>query len=319
MEDYHNFHADFKAREEVIAWLKRDWGSWRPLYNVLPVTDRSDPQLATDIVSMLGVSSLSMLIDLTSNASGTCGISELLTVSANNWLSQTPIASVLQDFCKQHAGAACISSFVTTNHKWELPLEPARGQVVVVEGDNEYFSDESQTIEYKEWRKVFSVCHVGGNHWTLVIIDISMNDIVIYDPLNEETWVDMTRERCETILIPIVEDWRHRYADAMNYEYVKWKFWNWRILNGPTQSDGNSCGIFVLAVAWCYLFEGIQHPFIQHQGNVPVEESAIYRLRILWRCLCAPGTRPIVPPPPNTAAYARIEEQIKAQLNDVEK
>lgn len=72
----------------------------------------------------------------------------------------------------------------------------------------------------------------------------------------------MTRERCEEVLLPIVEDWRLLYSDPIDYEYVEIKFWSCHTVEEPKQRDGNSFEALI-AAAWCYLFDGIYHPFVQ--------------------------------------------------------
>jgi hypothetical protein len=185
--------------------------------------------------------------------------------------------------CKQQRQSVFISSLIDEDSRWKLPLEPVDGHVYVVDSDTDTGDDSHSTsgdIRIKEWEYAVSACHVGGKHWTLAIIDLYKREYIIYDPLNDDIWIDMTRERCIDVLIPAVEKWRRQVAAVEKYPYTRFD-WSMNVLNGLIQGDTNSCGVAVLAVASSYLFVGMDDPLINFSERLPVAETNLFRLRVL--------------------------------------
>jgi hypothetical protein len=320
MQDYYKYLQIHRARSETYTWLQQDWISWKSTFANFEVPDREDFQLAVDISSVLDVTSLTTLVQFPGSTAGSCAIGDLLDSLPNDkWLTDTPITVMLQWMCKQQRQSVFISSLIDEDSRWRIPVEPVDGHVYVVDSDIDTGDDANSMggeVRIKEWELAVSACHVGGKHWTLAIIDLYKREYIIYDPLNDDIWIDMTRERCIDVLLPAVEKWRRQVSAIEKYPYTRID-WSMNVLRGPIQGDYNSCGVAVLAVASSYMLVGMDDPLLNFTSRLPTAETNLLRLRILWQCLCAPGAHLIISPPSNAASFARTEAELQRQLASV--
>ena len=89
---------------------------------------------------------------------------------------------------------------------------------------------------------IFGPYHKGGNHWTLVYVDVKKGELVYIDPMRPRNEHDMAEEICQKWL-----EWALLH-NAVCPESVVPHNLKPVTVKDAVQKDGRNCGIFTMCV-----------------------------------------------------------------------
>ena len=99
----------------------------------------------------------------------------------------------------------------------------------------------SQLDDLRLYHRFLFPINIDNHHWTLGAVDMVKKEVVFYDSLRGEG------ARYTEALLHWVRDIFHLYDYAPSED---WSYWNITVSKeGPRQTDGHSCGVFVTMYA----------------------------------------------------------------------
>ncbi|RLN32478.1 hypothetical protein BBJ28_00022639 [Nothophytophthora sp. Chile5] len=294
MQDFHRYRATFMDKMAAYKWLKTDWSA-QECYRLdtLSVPGKRESELAGEVMTTLNFTNLSAYVEipLLNDLFAAVQVGELFgTLAGTAWLTDTPITMMAQKLCGLHGNAFYVNSLDFGT------------KTVQIKHDTEH-----------SWEWVIAPCHVGGCHWTLIAINLAKSQAAVFDPLRNSGWTQETAKRLTDVLLPAVEEWRFEHFGK---DQKPWPKWTTTTNQGPRQEDSNNCGVFVLAMVWCYL-QPTQNEAAKQRGAITTTMLKALRLRILWHLLCAPDCRVINPAADRMSDVAETEVLLDKMTADL--
>ncbi|RLN02859.1 hypothetical protein BBJ28_00021202 [Nothophytophthora sp. Chile5] len=244
MGEFYEAKQTYVNKTRTYEWLKSDWDALEgeAVESLTARDGQRATQMAIEVTNVLNFTLLTAYasVPLVGGGVASVPISEIISVvPRTQWLSDSPIMLMLQKMCAEHGNAACIGSLVSTSMSWHIPVDVSLHYDCLVTPVNH-----------------------GRAHWTLVLIDLKSAEVTIYDPMESPTWISMTRERVESVVIPAVDEWRANHFALLNpvpegeppLSPPAAPSWKDPVTHcGPRQGDSDSCGVLVVAMARCFL------------------------------------------------------------------
>ncbi|KAE8984413.1 hypothetical protein PF011_g20789 [Phytophthora fragariae] len=295
MQEFYRLKLEYREYSKAVKWLSRNWVDDMFETDCLDVPGMMENELARAILSRLNFSSLSSYIVFTTAMEKQMSVTlmEIVgTVPGKEWLKDSPISLLLQLACVRHGHAAYVESIVGKPEQWTMP------------------KDQVRDIDF-----VIAPCNTSGIHWTLVILDLSESNAMVYDPLDNGEFREKTRERIKHVFFPTVDNWRRRKFGE-NTCFPRWKM---SVLPGPKQPDGVSCGVFIASTGWAFLHGETE--WLALRGKAPRQASTTLRMRMLYHLLCSPEVKVVIPESELSQDVATIEkllDELIAKLSNDE-
>jgi Ulp1 family protease len=200
-----------------------------------------------------------------------CAHSNFLNLQKGKWLDDETLMACIRILLKQDTNCWSFGTFFLPKGLDEETNTISYSKVV------EYGKKSPQQNLFKLEHLFFPI-HDGGDHWTMVYVDMKKMYIYYYDSLKRTEGQGSKYQ--QAILNYLGKEYVRKYRKMMPIE--KWGIVDTSFTEGPLQFDGDNCGAFVVLLvdAICTLKIPPEILFYHGDWKVTEEDMEKYRLRM---------------------------------------